>query len=487
MLIFIKALMLPWPWYPMPMLQALDLAPGSKVNVQLRTDTPCPNAYVMLFSESQLEKIPVMNRQLQFRNSSFITSLWRGSLAEPINATFTVDHGLYHTLGIFQATPGARKGHPKTLIAERTMLASLNFFCGIVFILRMVYRYEDWSRLHVVMLMVFFARGAVLVALSEDLEAMSRTGLRSPLRRLSWEMMRHVQDSLILVEFMLIGLGWKITRPHIRRADASLGLRNFNIFLLSRQLVEATANQEAGAVYSQLQAYLIFRLCFLYFIMIPVLCGLGLQVLSLAMLQVWKLGVHQTSWKELLELIVPSVVAYLYRPGFTKAYRVFELCTHGRPDESDAPSPIEKPSSLSRPGSCSSISGDHTGIPPSVASAPSHAQTEPLPQREGWSSGSSTASNSSSAWFVPDDPTPSYIPFGLGPERRKSKAKSEVSPRKTARAIFAPPEEARRRRSRHPSTKDSQASSTPAGEARRLRLHRTEDSDTDSLEMQPDV
>jgi len=388
MLIFIKALMLPWPWYPMPMLQALDLAPGSKVNVQLRTDTPCPNAYVMLFSESQLEKIPVMNRQLQFRNSSFITSLWRGSLAEPINATFTVDHGLYHTLGIFQATPGAMQElhgqigfrgpdgshltpEQKLSLSAATMLASLNFFCGIVFILRMVYRYEDWSRLHVVMLMVFFARGAVLVALSEDLEAMSRTGLRSPLRRLSWEMMRHVQDSLILVEFMLIGLGWKITRPHIRRAEfaftsiatgLSMLLRclqsicailqvcrptryllslflvnslcsllvlvstNFNIFLLSRQLVEATANQEAGAVYSQLQAYLIFRLCFLYFIMIPVLCGLGLQVLSLAMLQVWK---------ELLELIVLSVVAYLYRPGFTKAYRVFELCTHGRPDESD--------------------------------------------------------------------------------------------------------------------------------------------------------
>lgn len=153
-----------------------------------------------------------------------------------------------------------------------------------------------------------------------------------------------------------------------------------------------------------------------------------------------------------------------------------------------APSPIEKQSNLSRPGSCSSRSGEHTGIPPSVASAASHAQTEPLPHREGWSSSSSTASYSSSAWFVPDDPTPSYIPFGLlGPERRKSKAKSEVSPRKTARAIFAPPEEARRRRSRHPSTKDSQASSPAAAKARRLRCHRTEDSDTDSLEMQPDV
>mmetsp|Transcript_62073 Transcript_62073/g.111315 ORF Transcript_62073/g.111315 Transcript_62073/m.111315 type:complete len:186 (+) Transcript_62073:3-560(+) len=174
-----------------------------------------------------------------------------------------------------------------------------------------------------------------------------------------------------MVEFMLVGLGWKIIRPSIRRSELafatvstllSLLLRclesmcrvmhvcnpqrylltlftvnslcsllvivstNFNIFMLSRQLMDATASEEAGVLYSQVQSYLIFRICFLYFIMIPVLCGMALQVVSIALLQVVK---------EVLELLVLTVVAWLFRPGFTKSYRVFELCAGSRRDDSD--------------------------------------------------------------------------------------------------------------------------------------------------------
>ena len=55
---------------------------------------------------------------------------------------------------------------------------------------------------------------------------------------------------------------------------------NFNIFLLGRQLLDVHATQEAGVVYAKLHAYMSFRICYLYFIMIPVVCGAALRVVS---------------------------------------------------------------------------------------------------------------------------------------------------------------------------------------------------------------
>ena len=55
---------------------------------------------------------------------------------------------------------------------------------------------------------------------------------------------------------------------------------NFNIFLLGRQLLDVHATQEAAVVYAKLHAYMSFRICYLYFIMIPVVCGAALRLVS---------------------------------------------------------------------------------------------------------------------------------------------------------------------------------------------------------------
>merc|ERR1711879_293081 len=164
--------------------------------------------------------------------------------------------------------------------------------------------------------------------------------------------------------FYLIGMGWKITRGRLRPAEQAfigtvgstslcLGLSevgcnvfrhgngqsyllmqftlhtmcflvviiavNFNIFTLQRQIAEALAQPDTGALYAKHHAYHWFRVCFIYFVVIPSVTNfLSMHIVSWRALWVTVLAREGSLW------FVYTVLIWLFRPGF-KYIRVFEL------------------------------------------------------------------------------------------------------------------------------------------------------------------
>lgn len=247
------------------------------------------------------------------------------------------------------------------------------FLASLLLLVVCVLLRKNWrSKLHMVFFACFFLKALLLSFLIIDLAATDATGQQSLLRTASWQMLTHLFETSVILLFFLIGLGWKITRSNLRSSEWTFGLlamgvslllrtmevlcralracspqrylltlftvnsfcslviivaTNFNIFLLGRQLIDAHAHStEAGVVYAKLQSYMTFRLCYLYFIMIPVLCGAALRVIS------W-----QAMWmvKELLEWLLLSAVLWLWRPGYVKQIRVFDLTENTLRTESE--------------------------------------------------------------------------------------------------------------------------------------------------------
>ncbi|CAJ1385850.1 unnamed protein product [Effrenium voratum] len=385
MLFDIEALDLIWPWTPL--MPTVYLEPGTTFRVNLTVPKPCPNVFVVLFSGKQLTDILPMLSHNGHGMSSYVAASWRASLAQSVNATFQIFSEDAQSLGILTAAPQlppvrlhgfvSFEGPGGHLPPEEQVNAQIaNVLCGASLFsawLLLLSMRSGRSRLHGVFLGCFLLKALVLLSLALDLRATNATGRQSPARAAAWQMLRHLQETSVLALFFLIGLGWKITRSQLRGSEWAFGsaalavsllLRgmevlcsalkvcspqrymltlftvnslcslvvivstNFNIFLLSRQLIEANASQEAGVLYAKLQAYITFRVCFLYFVMIPVICGTALRIIS------WR-----SMWmvKETLEWCVLSVVLWLWRPGYMKAVRVFQLSA-APPSESEAES-----------------------------------------------------------------------------------------------------------------------------------------------------
>ncbi|CAJ1360287.1 unnamed protein product [Effrenium voratum] len=268
MLFDIEALDLIWPWTPL--MPTVYLEPGTTFRVNLTVPKPCPNVFVVLFSGKQLTDILPMLSHNGHGMSSYVAASWRASLAQSVNATFQVH----------------------------------------LFLLATCFEPKPWQ--------IF----------SEDAQSLGILTAAPQLNRSARD--QHGSQVLCSALKVCSPQRYMLTLFTVNSLCSLVVIvsTNFNIFLLSRQLIEANASQEAGVLYAKLQAYITFRVCFLYFVMIPVICGTALRIIS------WR-----SMWmvKETLEWCVLSVVLWLWRPGYMKAVRVFQLSA-APPSESEAES-----------------------------------------------------------------------------------------------------------------------------------------------------
>jgi hypothetical protein len=239
------------------------------------------------------------------------------------------------------------------------------FFGSTVwFLMLVVLRRRGRTRLHAFMLANLATKCCVLLLMRNDVDALSRTGRTSRAREASWQLLQQVQLIMEVMLLYFIGLGYKVTRSHLKPSEQAFaativcvslclgtfevlcntyancsgtGLRvvqftlhaicflvvivavNFNIFSLQRQISEALATPETGTLYAKHGAYCWFRGFFLYFVVIPsVINYLRLHIVTWRSLWVIDLVQEGSLW------VIYTGIAWLFRPG-AKSIKVFEL------------------------------------------------------------------------------------------------------------------------------------------------------------------
>jgi len=371
-------------WFWNPILPGVGLSPNATVSVNLSTklagsEKPAPNVFVVLFSESQIAGSFDLLVSRSATPSSYLPCAWRASLAGAVERTHRVQAsstGRYW-LGLLRAVadiPESVSGEVSFVNPEGEHLpvqqqavptvilvvAALFFASGVAFLAMMSLWRRGRTRLHALIVTTIFAKCLVLVLVRDDISRVSRTGQQSVARQIFWQLLRQLEATMEVAVFYVVGLGWKIMRPHLRQSEWAFGATvaavslflggfevmcqtfeaclgqsylltqftlhslcflvvivatNFNIFTLQRQISEALATPETGALYAKHRAYCFFRGSFLFFIVANVL---ALHVLNWDELWVVVLVREVSLW------IVHSSVFLLFRPGM-RHLRVFEL------------------------------------------------------------------------------------------------------------------------------------------------------------------
>lgn len=228
----------------------------------------------------------------------------------------------------------------------------------------MILHRKGASRLHFLILATLMLKCFVLLLIRQDISIVAKSGRPSLSHQVIVEIVGQIESILEVIVFYIIGLGWKITRSHLRPSEwafattiATLSFflgsfkiacstfaactgksylltqftlhslcflvvivaTNFNIFTLQRQIAEALATPDTGKLYTKHQAYCWFRGFFLFFVITPSLVNF--------------LAAHVLTWeeywvvlfvKEFSLWLVHTAVAFLFRPG-NKKLIVFEL------------------------------------------------------------------------------------------------------------------------------------------------------------------
>lgn len=235
------------------------------------------------------------------------------------------------------------------------------------------------SRLHLAFLGCFLLKFFTLLLQLVDLIHADVTGYPSIFREISSAVLKHVQDICIMGLFFLIGVGWRITRQHLRSSEwifalvaMAIGLllrmmgflcallaacnpvrykltvftvnalcslviivaTNFNIFVLTRQLQESHVSSEASWIYAKFYAYMRFRICYLYYIM--------LGVMSDAAMRVFREPIVQAT-KQVAEWLLLTMILWIWRPGYMEEYKVFDLACASDVPSSDSEEPLGAP------------------------------------------------------------------------------------------------------------------------------------------------
>jgi len=318
-----------------------------------------------------------------YLSSSYLPCAWRASLAGTVNATFRLEAGAMsrYYFGVMQASFGAARGlfgevgyvNPggDQLPVQQWNVPGVILFMalaflgsGLVLFILCVLRRRGRTRLHAMLLGTILVKCWVLLLIRHDLSTLRRTGRQSVVRQATWQLLRQVQSIMEVMLFYLVGLGYKVVRSHLRQSEqvfaATITLTslclgslevacstfvgcsnqsylltqftlhsicflviiiavNFNIFTLQRQISEALATPETGALYAKHRAYCWFRGFFLYYVVIPSVTNFfALHVVSWTELWVIVLVREGSLW------VIYTGVFWLFRPG-PKHLRVFEL------------------------------------------------------------------------------------------------------------------------------------------------------------------
>eukprot|EP00747_Dinoflagellata_sp_TGD_P167671 gnl/TRDRNA2_/TRDRNA2_192464_c0_seq1.p1 gnl/TRDRNA2_/TRDRNA2_192464_c0~~gnl/TRDRNA2_/TRDRNA2_192464_c0_seq1.p1 ORF type:complete len:433 (+),score=78.72 gnl/TRDRNA2_/TRDRNA2_192464_c0_seq1:89-1387(+) len=382
-------------WIWTPVISGVGLNPNATIHMDLTPAKAAPNAWILVLAEAQLRRVaPLLalrsREEEQSRGgddgpvqSSYLSSCWRSSLAEPVQAAFQVSgtKADRYFVGVLQAhhnslqgvsgtvsfvNPGGeqllvqQRHVPRVVLGLAWAFFAIAVFSFLTYALRRRYR----SRLHMAMFGMVITKCLVLLLVWHDFHLVAVTGWYSIPRQITWQLLKQVQAFMELMIFYVIGLGWKVVRPYLRGPEwtfaASIGAlsfflgsleilcdtvatcagqsylltqftvqslcylvvivaTNFNIFNLQRQISEALAAPETGTLYCKLQSYIFFRGFFIFFIIIPSVTN----YLTFKVLTWDELWVNMFV-REFSLWVVYAGIIWLFRPG-SPTLNVFEL------------------------------------------------------------------------------------------------------------------------------------------------------------------
>jgi len=380
-----------WPWTPLT--PELLYVPGTRFRVNVSAHLPNENLALAMLTAHQRSRV---EHDMDDRQG-YPMSLWRASLAEPVVATFQSWSKEPVAIGILQNWPtfppmvvtgavsfdpvGGRHLPPELQVSNLVLSFVFVACCASILMLRVyTLRFKDCrSRLHLAFLGCFLLKFLTLLLQLVELIDSDVTGYPSFFREISAVVLKHVQDICIMGVFFLIGVGWKITRQHLRSSEWIFALvamaigfllrmmsflcgllgacnpirykltvftvnalcslviivaTNFNIFVLTRQLQESHVSSEASWIYAKFYAYMRFRICYLYYIMLEVACDAAMRLFREPIVQVMK---------EVVEWLLLTVVLWVWRPGYMEEYKVFDLACASDVPSSDSEEPLGAP------------------------------------------------------------------------------------------------------------------------------------------------
>lgn len=380
-----------WPWTPLT--PEMLYVPGTRLRVNVSAHLPNENLAVAMLTAQQRSRI---QHDMDDRQG-YPMSLWRATLAEPVVATFQTWSQEPVQIGILQNWPtfppmvvtGAVSFEsdgschlPPELQVSNLVLSFVFVACCASMLMLLVYTLlfkHCRSRLHLAFLGCFLLKFFTLLLQLVDLIHADVTGYPSIFREISSAVLKHVQDICIMGLFFLIGVGWRITRQHLRSSEwifalvaMAIGLllrmmgflcallaacnpvrykltvftvnalcslviivaTNFNIFVLTRQLQESHVSSEASWIYAKFYAYMRFRICYLYYIM--------LGVMSDAAMRVFREPIVQAT-KQVAEWLLLTMILWIWRPGYMEEYKVFDLACASDVPSSDSEEPLGAP------------------------------------------------------------------------------------------------------------------------------------------------
>jgi len=357
----------------------VGLAPSARVRMEVKTEFPVNNTYLVMLSRNQREEwrsLPVLTPE----QTGFLVSFWRSDLGSGVMADFQVkaprsdryDIGVLNVEGqllklnveLSIVNPGGEH-----LPLQEIGLAHVLFACSVLFLVSsavlvltlLIVPGRGWTALHLLIVIVWLLKSLVLLLEWHDKVQVSRYGSDTVIGALGWQLLDKAQEIMELMMFLLLALGWKYLRGSLNITEIRFAVgvsvisfylgvfevacttqemcsgyqlsryilhslcylviivaMNFNLQMLHSQLMDAPASIQAGKLYRMHSAYKAFRWIFLSFIVAPTVeIFLRLSVIPWDGLWAVVLITELQTWATY------AVAAYFFRPDASLA--VFEL------------------------------------------------------------------------------------------------------------------------------------------------------------------
>jgi len=223
----------------------IGLAPFSTIQLDLTSDAPANDTYLMVVTHAQLTAWNAVkpmvatghpNSKLSY--NSYLASFWRASFYHHVRATVNINaprRDRYY-LAIFNAQQKPlvvhgyysmiNPGGEQLMLQEKEELSILMWaasaFLGTCFLFGGLFA-TTWRRartsLHLLILIVIFLKALSVFLRWIGKLQVSKDGYESGIVDISWKLMEKVQTIAELLMFLFISLGWKVLRDELNTTE----------------------------------------------------------------------------------------------------------------------------------------------------------------------------------------------------------------------------------------------------------------------------
>lgn len=376
------------------------LAPGARVQIDLESELVLDSTYLMMLTRGQWNQwrrqdppsLPGPGGGMFGLNpvDGFLVSYWRRDISNRTVASFQIDahENERYYIGVFNTrmqeirlrgtvrlvNPGGQELPIEFVFLPAALIAAAMLFLVSGAVLLAALLVGPWRRgrtaVHFVICAVVLMKSIKLFLEWRNRCRVSQEGEDTTFGELSWQLLDKAQDTLELIMFLLVALGWKVIRQHLNVSEVRFAIAasvlslylgvcevacttdtacsgyklgrytlhticflvvivgmNFNMQILHAQLSDGPATLEVGSMYKRFQAYSNFRWAFLAFIGAPTV-ELFLRVSAMPWDAFWVYDLM----KNVRTWAIYLAVVLMFRPG--RPLRVIELVSGADRDDS---------------------------------------------------------------------------------------------------------------------------------------------------------